>query len=195
MDTKQSEKSEKSSQSFLTFRHLHLPWIGKSAVVTAAMRIREAENSTDHLINIAFAFCSPKQGTPKTVKPGTCVIGKAERPFTKKTGRKIAETRLGGSRSVEVRVDEYTSRYTVAFRGLMLALAQRNAAKKSHSLEPRDGVDAFSHWVPHWLVDWIKDRAYHSSKEISDVIKNRWEKERAQFLAKREEGRLARKAG
>lgn len=196
-------------------------------MVTAAIRTTEAENSKLRNVEVAFAFCSPKQGQKKrngeegrnieqeTEQETELEPKRTERPYTKKVGRNIAATRLGGSRAVRVLVDEsVVGPYTVAFCGLAEVLAIRDADKVKYTEDllkelEEDGIDldveglrelrregvikAFSHWVPHWLVVCIKGRDKMSPLEMANVIRDRWEKERNEFLKKREEDRIARR--
>lgn len=117
--------SENPSNEFLTFRHLRLPWLGNSASVTAAIKVSpEAEEA-----RVAFAFCSPK-----------------ETAFTKRKGRRIAESRLE-KRGVAVKLGKEESPRVAVKRGLAEALIQRFAAR-----DARTANEKFDHWFPHWLL-------------------------------------------
>lgn len=118
--------SEQQSKPYLTFRHLRLPWVSKSATVTAAIRInKEAEKA-----EVAFSFCSPEEKT-----------------FQKRVGRRIARTRLNGDRCLSVKLLDTEPVEDAVARGLREALIQRFVAKRALKT-----LDPFTHWFPNWFM-------------------------------------------
>lgn len=120
--------SEGPSNEFVTFRHLRLPWLGNSASVTAAIKI----NPKTEQAQVAFAFCSPK-----------------EHGFKKRTGRRIAESRLA-KRSVTVKYTKDDRPRGAVARGLAESVLRRFNARNRFTKVNKE--DHFDHWFPHWLL-------------------------------------------
>lgn len=159
------------------FVHLRCPQVSSVASITAAIKM----NCSDGKANVAFAFCNSEK----------------QPMFSKKDGRAIAKSRLGGKRSfivplydlkndrVVVNVVVNANSIHSAFRrAILYALEARELASSDYlqeSVEIDSGGEQFigyraenpfKYFIPSWLSREVKWNSYVGDETVETRIDN-----------------------